>query len=851
MSVSLQGLSQEVRSIINQLFNECIKEDITTHSIQSIVLAHQHFLGSETFFVGIVWFFHTVDEIAQFRVLKVVKKWIELFRPAFQNTKPLGKIVRSFHEFLESFKPELAKYLQLSLDRDPALGKSEDNLVFRKECESMWMLPVPQPISTAFDIPHPSGSRKIHHYFPLAAFTAAQVAAAMTLRDHALVSCIDTNELLKKKWTFPGQSPTLQVCSDRIDRLCYWSTFQIISCPDCKVRVKIVDFFLKICERLVELKNFNSLFGIYLGLTKLNEFGRGDVLKASKLVDMKKRIKEICDYNNNFHGYRSLLKSCNYPLIEFQEIFLKDMLLISEGTPDFDADSSHIMMDKLYQMGTAIQRVIKSKDARYDIEINTQLEKYLSDEIDGKLITSEHLDALSLYIRKMEQPNPSNDKEKDTILSTTSSLFTSSPSLKGLRRRKTIDPGVRPSMPLLDKEVKEREERKLEAEDSISANDTLPRKNFTRFSSPRTLGRHSKESIFSSTRIRDSPSFDDGSGSLISPTSDKPVFRRREAQPSLNTGHLMETLSEGGLKESEHVRIKPRSDGFDVSPIYPNNSPNSRNPSPRFSITTSPASDYRYLGSLASSSPPSTSSINAHNNLSAPPEKTLSNSNKTSPRLSPTKTSPSHSFSSQASSLSPKQSSFTDAGLDGSAWHAVTTANLMHRERSSSKTSPRSPKTSPSHSPRLDMKIASIATTTINNNGISNYFNAVVATPTNAISCSASNNSSVNNSQDSLHHSNERKINTNAHLIADHEPRKKKSTSRDNSPSSRSLADSNSLLSSSNNSEKDNVSSGDSHSHQPLQRTSTVTLRNAMPPLPTPPTHDNASTNTGNNNSFS
>jgi hypothetical protein len=333
MSVSLQGLCQEVRSIINQLFNECIKEDITTHNIQSIVLAHQHFLGSETFFVGIVWFFHTVDEIAQFRVLKVVKKWIELFRPAFQAARPLGKIVRSFHEFLESYKPELAKYLQLSLERDPALSIGDDMLGrYRKECETMWMLPTPQAIATAFDIPHPSSSRKIQHYFPLAAFSPALVAGGLTLRDHALVSCIDTNELLKKKWTLPGQSPTLQVCSDRIDRLCYWAAYQILACPDSKIRVKIVDFFLKVCERLVELRSFNSLFAIYLGLTKLHEFGRGDVLKASKLVDVKKRLKEICDYNNNFHGYRSLLKSVEYPLIEFQEIFLKDMLLVTEGS---------------------------------------------------------------------------------------------------------------------------------------------------------------------------------------------------------------------------------------------------------------------------------------------------------------------------------------------------------------------------------------------------------------------------------------------------------------------------------------------------------------------------------------
>jgi hypothetical protein len=291
MSESLQGLSEEDRRKINQLFHESIKEDITTHNIQSIVLAHQHFVSSEMFLVGIVWLFHTVDEIAQFRILKLVKKWIELFRSAFQSTNSLGRICRTFHEFLGSYKPDLVKFLQSSLERDTLMnilnnnnnnhnGEGESHLVYRKECETMWILPTPMPLNnnspSFLDLQngtsqtYSSITKKLHHYFPLSQYHPHQVAASMTLRDHALIVCIDSNEYLKAKWTLPSSSPTLKTISDRVNRLCYWTTYQISSCPSVKIKIKIIDFLLKVAERLIELHSFNSLFAIYLGMLNMN-----------------------------------------------------------------------------------------------------------------------------------------------------------------------------------------------------------------------------------------------------------------------------------------------------------------------------------------------------------------------------------------------------------------------------------------------------------------------------------------------------------------------------------------------------------------------------------------------------
>lgn len=334
--MSLQGFSPEDQQRINQLFRECIKPERTTHDVQSIILAHQHFVSSEMFLVGIVWNFHSVDDIAQFRILNVLKKWIELARPSFQSNKPLGRITRSFHEFLNNYKPELVKFLQSSLEKGTASdpNQSMHQPEYLVQYDSMWNLPTPVLLPIIEDIsqlPFTNVNKKLPYYFPLSAFAHQTVATVLTLRDYVLLLNIDTTEMLKTRWTLPNQAPTLKACSDRIDRLCCWVTYQIIGCPVPKFRVKIFDFFVKVCERLIELNSFNSLFAIYFGLGKLSEYGLACVSEKSKHPDIWKKIKDLCDYNHNFFGYRSLLKSASYPMIEFQELILKDLLLLSEG----------------------------------------------------------------------------------------------------------------------------------------------------------------------------------------------------------------------------------------------------------------------------------------------------------------------------------------------------------------------------------------------------------------------------------------------------------------------------------------------------------------------------------------
>jgi hypothetical protein len=305
---------------LQQLVDACIGDGVVVNVQVSIILTHEHFVASEILFNQMTYNFLSLNEIIQFRILNFLKKWKDLCKTAFDVSTPLGTMMVDFQNTLRKLQPNLLKVL------------------------------VPQHLSES------DGETIITTFascFPLQSFPPDSVAAYLTLKDFELISKVDSKELLKLRWLDPNQAPTLRNCSDRIDRLARWTTYKILSAPD-KFRVKILDYFLRVCDCLLTYQNFNSIFGLFLGLLKINEFGLSFLWKNVKCFELVVKFKTLCDFGNNFNSYRSHIRNLEFPLIEFQEIVLKDLLILSESLPD-KLDDGSINMEKMLHMGKIIQ----------------------------------------------------------------------------------------------------------------------------------------------------------------------------------------------------------------------------------------------------------------------------------------------------------------------------------------------------------------------------------------------------------------------------------------------------------------------------------------------------------------
>lgn len=363
------------------LVEVCVGNKSTTHDVQSIILTHEHFITSEQLFRVLVGNFFEEEDIVQFRIVIFLKKWLDLVPSAFLESLPLKKCLNSFFEELETKRPEAMKVFQQAPNNEKSSPES----------------------------PEETTAKTLRSCFPLIEHSPRAVASYLVLSDHALLCEIDTNELLKQRWLIPEQSPTLKACSDRIDRLCYWTTYKIINAPQ-KFRTKIADFYLKVCEHLLALQDFNALFGIFLGIMKLSDFGLNSFWKKSKNVDFYLKLKQICDFNNNFFTYRNLIKTLSFPLIEFQEIVLKDMLNITEGLPD--EVNGALNVDKMLAMGKIIQRLNKSKATKFDNCSSSvgELDLLLS-EIDNGMNWQQAVDKLREEHFKAEASKPIEKKD--------------------------------------------------------------------------------------------------------------------------------------------------------------------------------------------------------------------------------------------------------------------------------------------------------------------------------------------------------------------------------------------------------------------------------------------------------
>jgi len=85
------------------------------------------------------------------------------------------------------------------------------------------------------------------------------------------------------------------------------------------------------------VKNYNSLFGVVLGLSttpisRLTATWKGLSKKETRLF---RELSTICSITNNFWNLRSLLKKESPPYLPYFALFVKDITFIEEGNPTF------------------------------------------------------------------------------------------------------------------------------------------------------------------------------------------------------------------------------------------------------------------------------------------------------------------------------------------------------------------------------------------------------------------------------------------------------------------------------------------------------------------------------------
>ncbi|EAY09061.1 RasGEF domain containing protein [Trichomonas vaginalis G3] len=221
-----------------------------------------------------------------------------------------------------------------------------------------------------------------------------QIALQIALQDSLIFGAISPRDVIA---CIGGQltaknSPSISFLQEHFDTLSHFVAFSVIFEREVKVRATVYSMWVSILFELRKVNDFCGMFSIYGGITHPSvERLKSTIEEAWKTMGPKTKrefetIKNICSFNNNFHGYRQAVLISHPPCVPFFGCFQKDWVYFQEMN-EFHTNDNKIdipTIGKAYELYAAVQKYQKVKyEIREDITIQKILFNISKDLLDS------------------------------------------------------------------------------------------------------------------------------------------------------------------------------------------------------------------------------------------------------------------------------------------------------------------------------------------------------------------------------------------------------------------------------------------------------------------------------------
>ncbi|KAJ3412893.1 hypothetical protein HDV05_008757 [Chytridiales sp. JEL 0842] len=230
-----------------------------------------------------------------------------------------------------------------------------------------------------------------------------EVARQLTLLQTRLFCGIHPMELIGQAWSKKGGvAPNVRGMTDLSNKITSWAVFNILNESDVRGRANMIKTFVKICDRLIFLQNFDGAMALLSAFNSstVSRLRRTWGIVSSKTMTMLDNVKKVTDNAKNYSVYRAKIRTIEPPCIPFLGLYLTDLTFTSDGNPDirYINGMSLINFDKymkLYRLITDLQR-FQMPYALYEIP---EITDWLMERIQLASATdSEALYELSLHL---------------------------------------------------------------------------------------------------------------------------------------------------------------------------------------------------------------------------------------------------------------------------------------------------------------------------------------------------------------------------------------------------------------------------------------------------------------------
>ena len=201
----------------------------------------------------------------------------------------------------------------------------------------------------------------------IAEFTPKDLARQLCAIEFRLFKQIRLHDLVDKRFE-KGLSSALNECSKWFDILGAYLTSCILLTGKVASRTALINRFISIAHKCVELKNYNTAMSLFSalqnpGIQRLKATWRDVSMKA---LSQYQELNQVFSVDSNFRYYRNLLKNSNPPCIPVLSLVQHDLIFIEEANEKFlSSDKKIINFERCYLLYKAIIDIFTFQQSQY------------------------------------------------------------------------------------------------------------------------------------------------------------------------------------------------------------------------------------------------------------------------------------------------------------------------------------------------------------------------------------------------------------------------------------------------------------------------------------------------------
>ena len=217
-------------------------------------------------------------------------------------------------------------------------------------------------------------------------YSTHDIASELTRVNYALYSKIKLKEFLKGAFNGKDKyksSPHICQIVNRFNKLSYFVIEEILAYDHAEKRAEILLKFIKICNFLKKIGNFDDCLSIMTGLTNYNISKLNKTWGHIPSEEMTKfrQLKKILSFEDNWKYLRKEIqkkvdsKSFYIPYLGY---YTKRMLYLEEMGPYIKKNTSLINLEKIVEVYKVIKNFHQIKNVKFRYSIDENIKKELS-----------------------------------------------------------------------------------------------------------------------------------------------------------------------------------------------------------------------------------------------------------------------------------------------------------------------------------------------------------------------------------------------------------------------------------------------------------------------------------------